>query len=127
LVFLLYEGSNIHSATNSSLVFTFPSWTSLFIEPHRQKSKRVMPVDFKLQTAISSHPLKIGHMFIWTYLLWIVHTTTSWNIYYSFWNTLYIDVQCLSKLGLNSLQKYVKFYDNLFIVTCYLMVYIIAI
>jgi hypothetical protein len=30
-----------------------------------------------IQTAVSSHPLKIGHMFIWTYLLGIVHTTTS--------------------------------------------------
>jgi len=31
----------------------------------------------QLQTAVSSHPLKIGHMLIWTYLLGIVHTTTS--------------------------------------------------
>jgi len=48
-----------------------------------------------IQTAVSSHPLKIGHMFIWTYLLGIVHTTTSKNIYYSSWNTLYnvINVQ----------------------------------
>jgi len=29
-----------------------------------------------IQTAISPHPLKIGHMFIWTYLLRTVHTTT---------------------------------------------------
>ena len=29
-----------------------------------------------VQTAVSPHPLKIGHMFIWTYLLWIVHTAT---------------------------------------------------
>ena len=28
------------------------------------------------QTAVSPHPLKIGQMFIWTYLLRIVHTTT---------------------------------------------------
>ena len=43
----------------------------------------------QFQTAVSSHPLKIGHMFIWTYLLGIVHTVTSLNIYYSSWNTLY--------------------------------------
>jgi len=30
-----------------------------------------------IQTAVSPHPLKIGHTFIWTYLLGIVHTTTS--------------------------------------------------
>jgi len=30
-----------------------------------------------IQTAVSPHPLKIGHMFIWTYLLGIVHTNTS--------------------------------------------------
>ena len=31
----------------------------------------------QLRTAVSPHPLKIGHMFIRTYLLRIVHTTTS--------------------------------------------------
>ena len=30
----------------------------------------------KIQPAVSPHPLKIGHMFIWTYLLEIVHITT---------------------------------------------------
>ena len=30
-----------------------------------------------IQTAVSSHPLKIGHMFIWTYLLGIVPPNTS--------------------------------------------------
>jgi len=43
-----------------------------------------------IQTAVSPHPLKIGHMFIWTYLRRIVHTTNSKNIYYSSWNTLYM-------------------------------------
>jgi hypothetical protein len=43
-----------------------------------------------IQTAESPHPLKIGHMFIWTYLLGIVHTNTSQNIYYPFWNNLYV-------------------------------------
>jgi hypothetical protein len=33
--------------------------------------------NFKLQTNVYPHPLKIGYMFIWTYLLGIVHTTTS--------------------------------------------------
>jgi hypothetical protein len=48
----------------------------------------------KIQTAVSPHPLKIGHIFKWAYLLGIVHTTTSWNIYYSSWNTLYILYVC---------------------------------
>jgi len=30
-----------------------------------------------IQTAVTSHPLEIGHMIIWTYSLGIVHTTTS--------------------------------------------------
>jgi len=30
-----------------------------------------------IQTAVFSHPLKIGHMFIRIYLLGTVHTTTS--------------------------------------------------
>ena len=30
-----------------------------------------------IQTAVSPHPLKTGHMFIWTYSLGVVHTTTS--------------------------------------------------
>jgi hypothetical protein len=30
-----------------------------------------------IQTAVSPHPLKIVHMFLLTYLLGIVHTTTS--------------------------------------------------
>jgi hypothetical protein len=30
-----------------------------------------------IQTAVSSHPLKTGHMIIWTYLLGTVRTTTS--------------------------------------------------
>ena len=30
-----------------------------------------------IQTAVSAHTLKIGQMFIWTYLLGIVYTTTS--------------------------------------------------
>jgi len=45
-----------------------------------------------IQTAVSSHQLKIGHMFIWTYLLGTVHTATSQNIHYSSWNTLCIYV-----------------------------------
>ena len=42
-----------------------------------------------IQTAVSPHPVNIRHMFIWTHLLGIVHTTTSKNIYYSSLNTLY--------------------------------------
>ena len=29
-----------------------------------------------IQTAVSPHRLKIGHIFIWNYILGIVHTTT---------------------------------------------------
>ena len=47
--------------------------------PHSEKIA-VSPTNLK---AVSPHPLKIGHMFIRTYLLGIVHTTTSENIYYS--------------------------------------------
>jgi len=43
-----------------------------------------------IQTAVSAHPLEIGHIFIRTYLLGIVHSTISYNIYCSSWNTLYM-------------------------------------
>ena len=43
-----------------------------------------------IQTAVSSHPLQTGHMYIWTDLLGIVHTTISPNICCSSWNTLYV-------------------------------------
>jgi len=66
-----------------------------------------------IQTAVPPHPLKIGHMFIWTYLLVIAHTTTFWNIYYSFWNTLCVlpedgreNVETCRKL-------YINFYDTI--------------
>ena len=42
-----------------------------------------------IQTTVSPHPLKIGHMFIWTYLLGIVNISTSSSIHNSFWNNLY--------------------------------------
>jgi hypothetical protein len=51
----------------------------------------------QIQTAVSSHPLKIGHMFIWTYWLGIVHTTTSsWNTMYIYFNLSMIP--CLAQL-----------------------------
>jgi hypothetical protein len=115
LAFCLYEGSTSHNASDQFVscdYFFFVDFafhpsplrfssipTSLFIHPHTQKSKGVRSGDLvgayrictrQLQTAVSPHPLKIEHMFIWTYLLGIVHTTTSYNIYYSSWNTLYI-------------------------------------
>jgi hypothetical protein len=68
---------SIMRASNSSLVFTFFLYTS-----HRSSTRQ-------FQTAVSSHPLTIGHMFIWTFLLRIIDNTTSQNIYYSSWNTLY--------------------------------------
>jgi len=30
-----------------------------------------------IQTAVAPHPLKTGHMFIWTYLVALVRITTS--------------------------------------------------
>jgi hypothetical protein len=45
-----------------------------------------------IQTAVSTHSLKTGDILLWTYLLEIVHTTTSLNIYNSFWNTMCICV-----------------------------------
>jgi hypothetical protein len=77
-------------ASNSSLVFTFSLYTSLFIHLHKPKSKGVRSGDLGGQwTAVFSHPLTNGHMFIWTFLLRIIDNTTSQNIYYSSWNTLY--------------------------------------
>jgi len=65
----------IMRATNSSLVFNFSLDTSLFIHPHRKN----LICTRKIQTAVSSHPMKIGQIF--TYLFGTVHTTTSQNIY----------------------------------------------
>jgi hypothetical protein len=53
-----------------------------------------------IQTAASPHPLQIGQMFIWTYLLGIVHTTTSQNICYSSWNTPYNNGKIDNNAGL---------------------------
>jgi hypothetical protein len=53
----------IIQATNSSLVFTF-SFVDFNFHPSSQTKIGVRSGDFKLQTAVSSHPLKIGHMFI---------------------------------------------------------------
>jgi hypothetical protein len=69
---------SIMRASNSSPVFTFSLYTS-----HRSSTRQ-------FQTAVSQHPLTIGHMYVWTFLLRIIDNTTSQNIYYSSWNTLYI-------------------------------------
>jgi len=67
-----------------------------------------------IQTAVSPHPLKIGHMFIWTYSLRIVYTTTSENIFYSSWNTLYICVYVFQlKRKLSKLRSCFMFMCNL--------------
>jgi hypothetical protein len=42
-----------------------------------------------IQTAVFPHPLKNEHMFIWTYVLGIVHTISQ-NIHYFSWNILYM-------------------------------------
>ena len=46
--------------TNSSLVFSFPLQTSLFIHPHRKN----LICMCQIQTAVSSHQLKIGHVYM---------------------------------------------------------------
>jgi hypothetical protein len=80
----------IMRATNSYLVFTFFFVDFDFRPSPQTKIKRSKVCRCQLQTALSLHPLKIGHIFIWTYLLETVHTTTSQNIYYFSWNTPYI-------------------------------------
>ena len=59
----------------------------------------------RIQAALSAHPLKIGHMFIWTYLLGTVHTTNSWCVYYFSWNTLYIPSPSLKEQPLRERKK----------------------
>ena len=80
----------IMRATNSSLVFTF-----LFVDFAFRLSS--IPTDENRictrqlqQLYLHTHWKLDTCLFIWTYLLGIVHTTTSENIYYSSWNTLYI-------------------------------------
>jgi hypothetical protein len=63
----------IMRVTNLSLVFTFSS--RLHFSSIPTGKNRICTC--QLQTAVSSHTLKIGHMFMWTYLLGTVHTTTS--------------------------------------------------
>ena len=73
----------------------YSSWNTLYIA-YNSICKR------QLQTVVSSHPLKIGHMFIWTYLLGIVHATTPYNIYCYSWNTLYIAYTSICKRQLQT-------------------------
>ena len=60
----------IMQATNSSLVYFF--FVDFAFHPSPTDKNRICKR--QLQTAVSPHPLKTGHMFIWTYLLGIVHT-----------------------------------------------------
>jgi len=64
LAFLLYEGSTIHNAGDQfvSCVYFFLC-TLLFSSIPTDKIRICRR---QLQTAVSSHPLKIGHMFICT-------------------------------------------------------------
>jgi len=65
LAFLLYEDSTSHNASYqfvSCVYFFFVDFA--FIHPDRQNSKGVRICTRQLQTAVSSHPLKIGHMFV---------------------------------------------------------------
>jgi len=75
LAFLLYEGSTIHNASDQFVscfyfLFVHFAFSSIPTDKNRICTRQ-------LQTTLSSHPLKIGHMFIRTSLLGIVHTATS--------------------------------------------------
>jgi len=72
LAFLLYEGER----PIRLLCLLFLCRLRFSSIPTDKNLKSVL-ANFKLQTAVSPHPLKIGHMFIWTYLLGIVDTATS--------------------------------------------------
>jgi hypothetical protein len=73
-------------ASNSCLVFTFSLYTSLFIHPHKPKSKEVRSGDLGGQWTGPPRPI---HRLYELFLLRIIDNTTSQNIYYSSWNTLY--------------------------------------
>jgi hypothetical protein len=58
LVFLLYEGSTIHNASDQFVSFLCRlRFSSIPTDNNRICTRQ-------LQTTVSSHPLKIGHMFI---------------------------------------------------------------
>ena len=65
LVFLLYEGSTVHNASDQFVSCVYFSLCRLrfspFIHPHRRKSDLYAPTS----TTVSSHPLKIGHLFVY--------------------------------------------------------------
>ena len=63
----------IMRSTNSSLVFTLLCGLWFSSVP----TDKILICTRQLQTAVSLHSLKIGHMFMWTSLLRIVHTATT--------------------------------------------------
>jgi hypothetical protein len=89
----------IMPATNSSLVFTFPLQTSLFIHPHRQKSKGVRanfkhiftPIKIWTHVYMNLFTRNSPHYYLLKYLLFLLkhpvytyiqtHTHTHTHIY----------------------------------------------
>jgi len=75
LALLFYEGSTVHNANDQFVSCVYFFFVNFAFHPSPQTKNLICKR--QLQTAVSSHPLETGHMFTWTYLLWIVHTTTS--------------------------------------------------
>ena len=73
LAFLLYEGSTIHNASDEFVSCVYFLCRLRFSSIPTDKN---LVCTRQIQTAVSLHPLKIGHVFILTYLLGIAHTTT---------------------------------------------------
>jgi hypothetical protein len=77
LPFSLYESSTIHKASDQFLSCVYLFFADFAFHPSPQtKISRSKVCTRQIQTAVSSDPFKIGHVFIRTYLLGIIHTTT---------------------------------------------------
>jgi len=62
LVFLLYEGSTVHKASDRLVSRVYFFFVHFAFHASPQTTNRISTL--QLQTAVSPHPLKIGHMFI---------------------------------------------------------------
>jgi hypothetical protein len=70
LAFLLYEGSTIHNESDQFVPCVYLFFVDFAFRPSPQTEiQRSKVCTRQLQTALFSQPLKIGHMFILTYLL----------------------------------------------------------
>ena len=75
LACLLYAGSTVHNASDRFVCCVYFFFVDFAFHPSPQTKIWSLPAKFK-HLYLHTHS-KIGHMFIWTYLLGIVHTTTS--------------------------------------------------